>query len=122
MTEGVIPVRHGVIPAAGLGTRFLPISRTVPKELLPLVDTPVIEIVVTEMTAAGIEQIVIVSAPGKEAVEAYFRPNERLERRLAVESREQDLALLKRPQSSRNRGATATQCFKPARWWENAPS
>jgi len=102
MTEGVIPVRHGVIPAAGLGTRFLPISRTVPKELLPLVDTPVIEIVVTEMTAAGIEQIVIVSAPGKEAVEAYFRPNERLERRLAVESREQDLALLKRPQSLAN--------------------
>jgi len=49
----VKPVRYGVIPAGGLGTRFLPISRTVPKELLPIIDTPVIEMVVAEMAAAG---------------------------------------------------------------------
>ena len=99
MSEGVDPVRHGVIPAGGLGTRFLPITRTVPKELLPLVDTPVIELIVSEMTAAGIDQIAVVSAPGKESLEAYFRPNPRLERRLAVEFRDQDIQLLKRPES-----------------------
>ncbi|HVD31210.1 MAG TPA: UTP--glucose-1-phosphate uridylyltransferase [Methylomirabilota bacterium] len=90
------PVRYGVIPAGGLGTRFLPITRTVPKELLPIIDTPVIELVVTEMAAAGISRVVIVSAPGKDSLDAYFRPNERLERRLAVEFRKEDIALLKR--------------------------
>ena len=62
---GVKPVRYGVIPAGGLGTRFLPISRAVPKELIPIVDTPVIEIVVTEMTESGIERVVLVVGPGK---------------------------------------------------------
>jgi UTP--glucose-1-phosphate uridylyltransferase len=94
----VKPVRYGVIPAGGLGTRFLPISRTVPKELLPIIDTPVIELVVAEMAAAGITRVVIVNAPGKEALDAYFRPNERLEKRLAVEFRKDDIALLKRPE------------------------
>ncbi|MGH2471164.1 MAG: UTP--glucose-1-phosphate uridylyltransferase [Candidatus Limnocylindria bacterium] len=92
------PVRYGVIPAGGLGTRFLPISRTVPKELLPIIDTPVIELVVAEMAAAGISRVVIVNGPGKEALDAYFRPNERLERRLAVEFRKEDIELLKRPE------------------------
>lgn len=92
------PVRYGVIPAGGLGTRFLPISRTVPKELLPIVDTPVIELVVAELAAAGVSRVVIVNAPGKEALDLYFRPNERLERRLAVEFRKEDIELLKRPE------------------------
>ncbi len=101
MTDGaphLKPVRHGVIPAAGLGTRFLPISRTVPKELLPIIDTPVIELVVAEMAAAGITRVVIVNAPGKESLDAYFRPNEKLERRLAIEFRKEDIELLKRPE------------------------
>ena len=97
-TPRLKPVRYGVIPAGGLGTRFLPISRTVPKELLPIIDTPVIELVVAEMAAAGITRVVIVNAPGKEALDAYFRPNERLEKRLAVEFRKDDIALLKRPE------------------------
>src|SRR2546427_10900677 len=95
---GVRPVRYGVIPAGGLGTRFLPISRTVPKELLPVIDTPVIEMGVSELSAAGLPRIVIVIAPGKEALDAYFRPNERPERRLAIEFRPDDIALLKRPE------------------------
>jgi UTP--glucose-1-phosphate uridylyltransferase len=94
----VRPVRAGVIPAGGLGTRFLPISRTVPKELLPVVDTAVIELVVQEMAGAGVAKIAIVIAPGKESIEAYFRPNPRLEHRLAVEFRQQDIDLLKRPE------------------------
>ena len=90
------PVRYGVIPAAGLGTRFLPISRAVPKELIPVVDTPVIELVVTELTASGVERVVLVVAPGKEWIEAYFRPNPRIEARLAADMRKEDLELLKR--------------------------
>jgi UTP--glucose-1-phosphate uridylyltransferase len=92
----VKPVRYGVIPAGGLGTRFLPISRAVPKELIPVVDTPVIELVVTEMTASGIERVVLVVGPGKEWIEAYFKPNLRIEARLAADMRTEDLALLKR--------------------------
>jgi len=93
---GVKAVRYGVIPAGGLGTRFLPISRAVPKELIPVVDTPVIEIVVTEMTESGIERVVLVVGPGKEWIEAYFQPNPRIEARLAADMRQEDLALLKR--------------------------
>ena len=96
--NGVRPVRYGVIPAGGLGTRFLPITKTVPKELLPLVDTPVIELVVKEMADAGVERVVIVVAPEKEGLDAYFRPNEKLERRLAVEFRQKDIDLLTRPE------------------------
>jgi len=96
VVPGVRPVRYGVIPAGGLGTRFLPISRAVPKELIPIVDTPVIEIVVTEMTESGIERVVLVVGPGKEWIEAYFKPNPRIEARLAADMRDEDLALLKR--------------------------
>ncbi len=92
----VRPVRYGVIPAGGLGTRFLPISRAVPKELIPIVDTPVIDLVVTEMTASGIERVVLVVGPGKEWIEAYFKPNPRIEARLAADMRREDLELLKR--------------------------
>lgn len=94
--SGLKPVRYGVIPAGGLGTRFLPISRAVPKELIPVVDTPVIELVVTEMTASGIERVVLVVGPGKEWIEAYFKPNPRIEARLAADMRTEDLELLKR--------------------------
>lgn len=92
------PVRFGVIPAAGLGTRFLPISRAVPKELIPVVDTPVIELVVAEMTASGVERVVLVVGPGKEWMESYFKPNPRIEARLAADLRTEDLELLRRPE------------------------
>ena len=106
------PVRYGVIPAGGLGTRFLPISRTVPKELLPIIDTPVIELVVAEMAAAGITRVVIVNAPGKESLDAYFRPNERLERRLAVEFRKEDIDLSSGPSAWR---PSASSCSRKPR-------
>jgi UTP--glucose-1-phosphate uridylyltransferase len=90
------PIRVAVIPAAGLGTRFLPVSKTVPKELLPLVDVPIIDNVISEAVAAGCDEIVVVSGPGKEPLDAYFRRNERLEERLRAERRETDLALARR--------------------------
>ncbi len=89
-------VRTAVVVAGGLGTRFLPFSRTVPKELLPLVDTPVIDLVVSECAQSGIERVVLVTAPGKEALLSYFRPSARLEERLRHESRDAELAALVR--------------------------
>jgi UTP--glucose-1-phosphate uridylyltransferase len=92
------PVRTAVIPAAGLGTRFLPFSRSVPKELLPLVDTPVLDVVVSECAASGIERVILVIAPGKESLAAYFQPTPKVEARLRAEGRDRELAALTRPQ------------------------
>ena len=93
------PVRTAVIPAAGLGTRFLPFSRSVPKELLPVVDTPVLDLVVSECAASGIERVVLVIAPGKESLAGYFQPTPRVEARLRSEGRTAELAALTRPQT-----------------------
>lgn len=65
-------VRKVVIPAAGLGTRFLPATKVVPKELFPLVDRPLIHEVVAEAVASGISDLVLVTAKGKSAIEDYF--------------------------------------------------
>ncbi|NUT91237.1 MAG: UTP--glucose-1-phosphate uridylyltransferase [Saccharothrix sp.] len=71
-----------IVPAAGLGTRFLPTTKAVPKELLPVVDTPGIELVATEAAQAGATKLVIVTSPGKDAVAEYFRPQPELEQTL----------------------------------------
>ena len=65
-------VRKAVIPAAGLGTRFLPLTKAVPKELLPIVDRPSIQYVVEEAVAAGVQHVVMVTARGKGALQDYF--------------------------------------------------
>ena len=65
-------VRKAVIPAAGLGTRMLPITKSMPKEMLPIVDRPVIHYVVEEAIKAGIEDILIITGKGKRAIEDYF--------------------------------------------------
>ena len=65
-------VRKAVIPAAGLGTRFLPATKAIPKEMLPIVDVPTIQLVVEEAVAAGIEQIVLVNGRGKSSIEDHF--------------------------------------------------
>src|SRR6195256_3155529 len=74
MTTGAkVPIpRTAVVPAAGLGTRFLPATKTVPKELLPVVDTPGIERVSAEAAEAGAERLIIVTSEGKEGVVAHF--------------------------------------------------
>ena len=66
------PIRKAVFPAAGLGTRFLPATKAQPKEMLPLVDKPVIQYVVEEAVASGIESIIIVTGRGKSAIEDHF--------------------------------------------------
>lgn len=75
-------VRTAVIPVAGLGTRFLPVTKSVPKEMLPVVDRPCIEYVVAEAVAAGIERVVFVSSRGKEALVDYFDRSPALEAHL----------------------------------------
>ena len=68
-----VPIpRTAIVPAAGLGTRFLPATKTVPKELLPVVDTPGIELVAEEAAEAGAERLVIVTSEGKDSVVAHF--------------------------------------------------
>ena len=75
-------IRTAVIPAGGLGTRFLPTTKAVPKELMPLLDQPLIQYGVEEAVEAGVERVVIVTSPGKEALERYFSSDPELERRL----------------------------------------
>lgn len=75
-------VRKAVFPAAGWGTRFLPATKALPKEMIPLVDKPVIQYVVEEAVAAGITQIIIVTAAGKEAIADHFDRAVALERAL----------------------------------------
>jgi len=65
-------VRKAVIPVAGLGTRFLPATKAIPKEMLTIVDRPTIQYIVEEVVASGIEQIVLVTSAGKEAIENHF--------------------------------------------------
>ena len=65
-------VTKAVIPAAGLGTRFLPATKAVPKEMLPIVDTPTIQLVVDEAARAGIRDVVLINGRGKGAIEDHF--------------------------------------------------
>ena len=83
-------IRKAVIPAAGLGTRFLPVTMSVPKELLPIIDRPLLQYVVAEAAEAGVEEVIIVTSPGKESISDYFQPHAALEQRLAA-SGEPDL-------------------------------
>ena len=94
-----MPVRKAVIPAAGLGTRFLPVTKSVPKELLPILDRPMLQYVVEEAAEGGVEEVIIVTAPGKEGIASYFQPSPALEQRL-TESGASDL-LQKVTQASR---------------------
>ena len=65
-------VRKAVFPAAGLGTRFLPATKASPKEMLPLVDKPLIQYVVEEAVASGVESVIVVTGRGKAAIEDHF--------------------------------------------------
>ena len=87
-------VRKAVIPAAGLGTRFLPVTKAIPKEMLPVVDKPAIQYVVEEARSAGIEDVLLVSSPYKKAVEDHFDRSFELERRLQDKGKTADVEAL----------------------------
>lgn len=84
-------IRKAVIPAAGLGTRFLPATKSVPKELLPIVDTPTIQYIVQEIVAAGIDTVVLITAKGKAKIVDHFDVYPELEEKLEREGKS-DLA------------------------------
>lgn len=85
-------VRKAIIPAAGLGTRFLPATKAQPKEMLPIVDKPTIQYIIEEAAASGIEDIIIVTGRGKRAIEDHFDRSFELEDVLAQKEKEEELA------------------------------
>ena len=85
-----------VIPAAGLGTRFLPYTKSSPKEMLPIIDRPTIEYIVDEAVRAGIGDVLVVTARGKAAIEDHFDRAPELEAKLSEAGRSDDLAALRR--------------------------
>src|SRR6516165_2554943 len=89
-------IRKAVIPAAGLGTRFLPATKAVPKEMLPVVDTPTIQYVVEEAVAAGLDDILLITARGKEAIEDHFDRAPELEEMLEAKGDTAGLELIRK--------------------------
>lgn len=89
-------VRKAIIPAAGLGTRFLPSTKAMPKEMLPIVDKPTIQYIVEEAIDSGIEDIIIVTGKGKRAIEDHFDQSMELEKLLTDKGKWEDLKEIKR--------------------------
>ena len=83
-------VRKAIIPAAGLGTRLLPNTKSIPKEMLPLVDKPVLQYIVEEAVSAGVEQILIITNRGKSPIEDYFDYAPDLESRLLADGKDKE--------------------------------
>ncbi len=95
-------IKKAIIPAAGLGTRFLPATKTVPKEMLTIVDAPIILYVVEEAVAAGIEDIVLIAGRGKHAIEDFFDTSYELEDKLAKDGKEKLLERVTRIRDKAN--------------------
>ncbi|HEY5600621.1 MAG TPA: UTP--glucose-1-phosphate uridylyltransferase GalU [Patescibacteria group bacterium] len=89
-------VRKAVIPAAGFGTRFLPATKAMPKEMLPIVDKPIVQYVVEQAVAAGIEQVIIVTGWHKRAIEDHFDRHFELESRLEQAGKKEQLEQIKK--------------------------
>lgn len=90
------PVRKAVIPAAGLGTRFLPATKAAPKEMLPIVDKPTIQYIVEEALAAGIEDILVITGRSKRAIEDHFDRSIELEMNLKEHGKEKELEVVRK--------------------------
>ena len=88
-------VRKAVIPAAGLGTRFLPATKAMPKEMLPIVDKPTIQYIIEEAIASGIEEILIITGKSKRAIEDHFDRSCELEQELEQKGNDELLAIVK---------------------------
>lgn len=87
-------IKKAVIPAAGFGTRFLPATKSQPKEMLPIVDTPVIQYVVEEAAAAGLTDLLMVIGKGKRAIEEHFDRSFQLESQLGAKGKDAELKLV----------------------------
>jgi len=89
-------IRKAVIPVAGLGTRLLPVTKSVPKELLPIVDVPAIQVIVEECMASGIEEVIFITGRGKGAIEDHFDYSYELESILAGRGKSRELEAVKK--------------------------
>ncbi|MGB8182255.1 MAG: sugar phosphate nucleotidyltransferase, partial [Stellaceae bacterium] len=89
-------IRKAVFPVGGLGTRFLPVTRSLPKEMLPVVDTPLIQYAIDEARAAGIEEFIFVTGRGKSAIEDYFDRCLELENVLSMRGKAQEMKAIER--------------------------
>jgi UTP--glucose-1-phosphate uridylyltransferase len=88
-------VRKVVLPVAGLGTRFLPATKVIPKEMFPVIDKPVVQYAIEEARAAGIEEFIFVSAPGKDSISQHFSPHPVLESALEEKGKAAELKLVR---------------------------
>jgi UTP--glucose-1-phosphate uridylyltransferase len=88
-------VRKAVLPVAGLGTRFLPATKVIPKEMIPVVDKPVVQYAIEEARAAGIDEFIFVSAEGKESIAAHFSAHAVLEKALESKNKTAELKLVR---------------------------
>lgn len=95
-------VRKAVIPAAGLGTRFLPATKAIPKEMIPIIDKPMIQYIVEECVGAGIEDIILVSARGKDSISDHFDNSFEVEERLRSGGKKELLALTEKVSNMAN--------------------
>ena len=89
------PVRKAVLPVAGLGTRFLPATKVIPKEMIPVIDKPVVQYAIEEARAAGIEEFVFVTADGKESIANHFSVHPVLESTLAEKNKMAELKIVR---------------------------
>ena len=87
-------VKKAIIPAAGLGTRFLPATKAQPKEMLPIVDKPTIQYIIEEAVAAGIEEILIITGRNKRAIEDHFDKSVELEYQLQKNGKDDVLKMV----------------------------
>ncbi len=121
------PVRKAVFPVAGLGTRFLPATKASPKEMLPVVDKPLIQYAVEEAYAAGIRHMIFVTGRSKRAIEDHFDTAYELENELETSrqarlcwrwcARYNPTTWIAPSCASHARSAWATPCCAPSRWW-----
>lgn len=88
-------IRKAVIPVAGMGTRFLPATKAVPKEMLPIIDKPTLQYIVEECVASGIEEILFITSPHKRNIEDHFDQSYELEKRLELNNKLKELDLVK---------------------------
>src|SRR6478752_10695008 len=98
MAPSMKPIRKAVLPVAGLGTRFLPATKAIPKEMLTIVDRPVVQHVVDEARAAGIEQFIFVTGRNKAVIEDHFDIAYELNRTLKERGKTAELEALARDQ------------------------
>ena len=95
----MIKLKKAIIPAAGLGTRFLPITKAIPKPMLSVLDKPTIQYIAEELSSVGIEEIVVVVSHGSDVIKNHFGPNEELERRLLDDGKQKLYEIERKTQS-----------------------